>query len=50
MKSRYLALIVIRKPRARTQRDHANNLLKTGGITDKDHLAAQVNFRPPKRR
>jgi membrane fusion protein (multidrug efflux system) len=27
---------------ARTERDRADNLLKTGGITDKDHLAAQV--------
>ncbi len=27
-----------------TERDRANNLLKTGGITDKDHLAAQVNL------
>ncbi len=26
------------------ERDRANNLLKTGGITDKDHLAAQVNL------
>ncbi len=29
---------------ALTERDRANNLLKTGGITDKDHLAAQVNL------
>lgn len=27
-----------------TERDRANNLLKTGGITDKDNLAAQVNL------
>lgn len=27
-----------------TERDRANNLLKTGGITDKDHLAAAVNL------
>ncbi|HYH00601.1 MAG TPA: efflux RND transporter periplasmic adaptor subunit [Terriglobales bacterium] len=26
------------------ERDRANNLLKTGGITDKDHLAANVNL------
>lgn len=26
------------------ERDRANNLLKTGGITDKDHLSAQVNL------
>jgi RND family efflux transporter MFP subunit len=29
---------------ALTERDRADNLLKTGGITDKDHLAAQVNL------
>jgi RND family efflux transporter MFP subunit len=27
-----------------TERDRANSLLKTGGITDKDHLTAQVNL------
>jgi membrane fusion protein (multidrug efflux system) len=27
---------------ARAEKDRADNLLKTGGITDKDHLAAQV--------
>lgn len=27
---------------ARVEKDRADNLLKTGGITDKDHLAAQV--------
>ncbi len=26
------------------ERDRANNLLKTGGITDKDHLSAEVNL------
>ncbi|HET8668724.1 MAG TPA: efflux RND transporter periplasmic adaptor subunit, partial [Terriglobales bacterium] len=29
---------------ALAERDRANNLLKTGGITDKDHLTAQVNL------
>jgi RND family efflux transporter MFP subunit len=29
---------------ALAERDRANNLLKTGGITDKDHLAALVNL------
>jgi RND family efflux transporter MFP subunit len=29
---------------ALAERDRANNLLNTGGITDKDHLAAQVNL------
>lgn len=29
---------------AAAERDRANNLLKTGGITDKDHLAAMVNL------
>lgn len=29
---------------ALAERDRADNLLKTGGITDKDHLAAQVNL------
>ncbi len=29
---------------ALTEKDRADNLLKTGGITDKDHLAAQVNL------
>lgn len=29
---------------ALAERDRANHLLQTGGITDKDHLAAQVNL------
>jgi RND family efflux transporter MFP subunit len=30
---------------AMTERERADNLLKTGGITDKDHLAVQVGLR-----
>jgi RND family efflux transporter MFP subunit len=39
-----LAVADANRAHATTERDRANNLLKTGGITDKDHLAAQVNL------
>lgn len=39
-----LAVADANRAHAAAERDRANNLLKTGGITDKDHLAAQVNL------
>jgi len=39
-----LAVAEANRAHAMTERDRANSLLKTGGITDKDHLAAQVNL------
>ena len=38
-----LAVAQANRNYAFTERERADNLLKTGGITDKDHLAAQVN-------
>lgn len=38
------AVALANREHAVAERDRANNLLKTGGITDKDHLAAQVNL------
>ena len=37
-----LALAEANRTHALAERDRADNLLKTGGITDKDHLTAQV--------
>jgi RND family efflux transporter MFP subunit len=37
-----LALADANRAHARAEKDRADSLLKTGGITDKDHLAAQV--------
>jgi RND family efflux transporter MFP subunit len=39
-----LAVADANRAHAAAERDRANSLLKTGGITDKDHLAAQVNL------
>ncbi len=39
-----VAVAEANREHALAERDRANNLLKTGGITDKDHLAAQVNL------
>lgn len=39
-----LAVAEAGKAHALVERERAYNLLKTGGITDKDHLAAQVNL------
>ena len=39
-----LAVADANRAHAAAERDRANNLLKTGGITDKDHLAAQVSL------
>lgn len=39
-----LAVADANRAHAAVERDRANSLLKTGGITDKDHLAAQVNL------
>jgi RND family efflux transporter MFP subunit len=39
-----LAVAQANQAHAAAERDRANSLLKTGGITDKDHLAAQVNL------
>jgi RND family efflux transporter MFP subunit len=39
-----LAVADANRAHAAAERDRANQLLKTGGITDKDHLAAQVNL------
>ncbi len=39
-----LAVADANRAHAAVERDRANNLLKTGGITDKDHLAAQVQL------
>jgi RND family efflux transporter MFP subunit len=39
-----LAVADANRAHAAVERDRANNLLKTGGITDKDHLAAQVSL------
>ncbi len=39
-----VAVAQANREHALAERDRANNLLKTGGITDKDHLAAQVNL------
>jgi membrane fusion protein (multidrug efflux system) len=38
----YLAVAEANRAHARAEKDRADSLLKTGGITDKDHLAAQV--------
>lgn len=39
-----LAVAEANRAHAVVERERADNLLKTGGITDKDHLAAQVNL------
>ncbi|HLA79699.1 MAG TPA: efflux RND transporter periplasmic adaptor subunit, partial [Vicinamibacteria bacterium] len=39
-----LAVAEANKAHAVVEKERADNLLKTGGITDKDHLAAQVNL------
>lgn len=39
-----LAVAEANQRHAQTERERADNLLKTGGITDKDHLAAQVSL------
>lgn len=39
-----VAVAQANREHALAERDRANNLLKTGGITDRDHLAAQVNL------
>lgn len=39
-----LAVAEANRRHALTERERADNLLKTGGVTDKDHLAAQVNL------
>jgi membrane fusion protein, multidrug efflux system len=39
-----LAVADANRAHAAAERDRANSLLKTGGITDKDHLTAQVNL------
>jgi RND family efflux transporter MFP subunit len=39
-----LAVADANRAHASAERDRANSLLKTGGITDKDHLTAQVNL------
>lgn len=39
-----LAVAQANRQHALTERERADGLLKTGGITDKDHLAAQVNL------
>jgi membrane fusion protein (multidrug efflux system) len=38
----YLDVAEANRAHARAEKDRADSLLKTGGITDKDHLAAQV--------
>jgi membrane fusion protein (multidrug efflux system) len=38
----YLAVAEANRSHARAEKDRADSLLKTGGITDKDHLSAQV--------
>lgn len=38
------AVALANRQHALAEKDRADNLLKTGGITDKDHLAAQVNL------
>ncbi len=37
-----LAVAEANRAHARTEKERADNLLKTGGVTDRDHLAAQV--------
>jgi membrane fusion protein (multidrug efflux system) len=39
-----VAMAAANREHAVAERDRANHLLQTGGITDKDHLAAQVNL------
>ena len=39
---RHLDVAEANRAHARAEKDRADSLLKTGGITDKDHLAAQV--------
>jgi RND family efflux transporter MFP subunit len=39
-----LAVAEANQAHARVEKDRADNLLKTGGITDKDRLSAQVNL------
>lgn len=39
-----MAVADANRAHAAAERDRANSLLKTGGITDKDHLSAQVNL------
>ncbi|MBI2838324.1 MAG: efflux RND transporter periplasmic adaptor subunit [Acidobacteria bacterium] len=39
-----LAVAEANRAHAVVERERADNLLKTGGITDKDHLSAQVNL------
>ena len=39
-----LAVAEANRAQAATEKERAENLLKTGGITDKDHLAAQVGL------
>ena len=39
-----LAVAEANQAHARVEKDRADNLLKTGGITDKDRLAAEVNL------
>jgi RND family efflux transporter MFP subunit len=39
-----LAVAEANRAHSAAERDRANSLLKTGGITDKDHLAAQVSL------
>lgn len=39
-----LAVAEANKAHALIEKERADNLLKTGGITDKDHLSAQVNL------
>lgn len=39
-----VAMAQANREHASAERDRANHLLQTGGITDKDHLAAQVNL------
>src|SRR4029079_17018154 len=39
-----LAVAEANQAHARVEKDRADSLLKTGGITDKDRLAAQVNL------
>jgi membrane fusion protein (multidrug efflux system) len=39
-----LAVAEANRAQAATEKERSDNLLKTGGITDKDHLAAQVHL------
>ena len=42
-----LAVAEANRAHAQTEKERADNLLKTGGITDRDHLSARSRCRSP---